>query len=268
MFADPAMRAAPLPSSSVSMVRAVRVLRTNIGCSKPQRDAPIATLRLSRRTSVLSPTVAYSPRRADRRPVTRSGRRAEERASLVEQARHDGRSLDAKAARDGRVGRERDGPRRVTADLPHVHRAAHAARPLRARQQIAALERAAHVQRVEPAAHDEPRERRPEERVGERARRAVGVGRKRAPDVAPEPTERIHRHRDDERIVRRRARETEPAVGGQACPPAPRGEACPPARRPRRTSRAPCRSRTAPRPPPIVRAARRAIRREWRGNPR
>ena len=43
------------------MDRPPRVLRTNIGCSSPQRDAPIARVRLSRRTSVLSPTVAYSP---------------------------------------------------------------------------------------------------------------------------------------------------------------------------------------------------------------
>ena len=61
MFAKPAMRAAPLPSSSVSTVSALRVLRTNIGCSSPQRVAPIVRPRLSSRTSVLSPTVAYSP---------------------------------------------------------------------------------------------------------------------------------------------------------------------------------------------------------------
>ena len=240
--------------------RPARVLRTNIGCSSPQRDAPIVRVRLSRRTSVLSPTVAYSPVARIAVPLPALRRRAEQGASLVEQPRHDRRAFDAKTAGDRRVGRERDRTRGPALDLLHVHRPAHAARALRAREQVVPLERAVHVQRIEPSAHDEPRERRTEQRIGHRTRRAVGIGGDRSADVPSQATERIHRHRDDERIVRRRPRETEPAARGQRArlPREAERVHLHDARvepRPRDTAR-----RSAHRPPPTGRAARRASR--------
>ena len=61
MLAEPASRAAPAPSNSVSTVRPSGVVRTRIGSSSDQRDGPIAMSNVSSRTSALSATAAYWP---------------------------------------------------------------------------------------------------------------------------------------------------------------------------------------------------------------
>ena len=73
MFAEPASRALPAPSSSVSTVRPTGVLRTRIGSSSPQRDCADARCRACRAARRCCRRRAlYSPLGAQRRAVPRA----------------------------------------------------------------------------------------------------------------------------------------------------------------------------------------------------